>query len=69
MWKICFEYTDGSKCTITGKQKEIPLGLAIKYHNQYGAGAKKATYQQYPKKDYEPIELFEMIDQRTTAAL
>lgn len=36
MWKIFFEYSDKSKCTLTGKHKDIPLNLAIKYHNQYG---------------------------------
>lgn len=63
MWKIFFKYSDKSKCTLTGKHKEIPLDLAIKYHNQYGVHACKATYQQYPKKDHEPIELFEKINQ------
>ena len=63
MWKIFFEYSDKSKCTLTGKQKEIPLGLAVKYHNQYGVHACKSTYQQYPKKDHEPIELIEKIEQ------
>lgn len=50
MWKIFFEYTDGSKCTVTGKHKDIPLRLAVKYHNEYGVHAKKAVYQKYPKK-------------------
>ena len=63
MWKIFFEYQDGSKCTVTGKQKEISLDQAIKYYNQYGILAEKSTYQQYPKKDNEPIELFEKIEQ------
>ena len=49
MWKIFFEYSDGSKCTLTGKHKDIPLRLAIKYQSEYGVHACKSTYQQYPK--------------------
>lgn len=45
MWKLFFEYSDKSKCTLTGKHKDIPLRLAVKYHNQYGIHACKSTYQ------------------------
>lgn len=61
MWKIFFECADGSKCTVTGKHKDIPLRLAVKYHNEYGIHAEKAVYQKYPKKNHEPIDLFEKI--------
>lgn len=60
MWKIFFEYSDKSKCTLTGKHKDIPLELAIKYQKQYH-DAKTAIYQQYPKKNYEPMDLTEKI--------
>lgn len=63
MWKIFFKYNDGSKCTITGKKKEISLDEAIKYHNDYGVHAVQATYQQYPKKDNDAIDLHEKIEQ------
>lgn len=63
MWKIFFEYSDKSKCTLTGKQKDIPLRLAIKYQNEYGIRAERATYQQYPKKNHEPIDLITKIEQ------
>ena len=64
MWKIRIEYKDKSKLTITGKHKDIPLGLASKYFNEYVAGREvKATYQQYPKKDYESMDLYKKIEQ------
>ena len=63
MWKIFFEYSDKSKCTLTGKQKDISLRLAKKYHYQYGVSAVKSTYQKYPKKDNEPIDLYKKIVQ------
>ncbi len=63
MWKIFFEYSDKSKCTVTGKHKDIPLMLAKKYHNQYGIHAEKSVYQQYPKKNYESMSLREKIRQ------
>lgn len=56
MWKIFIEYEDKSKVTLTGKHKDIPLRLALKYHNEYvGGRICKATYQQYPKKDHESM--------------
>lgn len=61
MWKIFFEYSDHSKCTLTGKGKEIPLRLAVKYQNQYGIRAAASIYQQYPKKDNEPMDLIDKI--------
>lgn len=62
MWKIFFEYRDKSKCTITGRHKDIPLGIAKKYYNQF-LGAVKATYQQYPKKNHKPMDLIEKIEE------
>ena len=64
MWKIYIEYSDKSKITLTGKHKEIPLMLAVKYFNEYVSGNMcKATYQQYPKKNNELIDLYEKIEQ------
>ena len=63
MWKIFFEYPDESKCTLTGKHKDIPLRLAVKYHSLYGVNACKSIYQQYPKKEHEPIELSKKIEE------
>lgn len=62
MWKIFFEYPDKSKCTITGKHRDIPLRLAIEYQKQYH-GAESAIYQQYPKKNHEPMNLYKKIEQ------
>lgn len=62
MWKIFFEYSDKLKCTLTGKHKDIPLRLAIKYQKQYGVHAQTATYQQYPKKSHEAMSLCEKIE-------
>lgn len=51
MWKIFIEYDDKSKITLTGKHKDIPLDLAIKYHQLYVSGNRcKAVYQRYPKR-------------------
>lgn len=36
MWKIRIEYDDHSKLTLTGRHKDIPYRLAVKYSNQYG---------------------------------
>lgn len=64
MWKIKIEYDDKSKITLTGKHKDIPLYLAIKYHNEYASGRIcEAIYQQYPKKDYEEMDLFDKIEE------
>ena len=63
MWKIFFEYEGGDRLTLTGKQKDIPLRLAEKYQNLYGIHSVKATYQQYPKKNHEPLTLSEKIEQ------
>lgn len=63
MWKIFFEYSDKSKCTLTGKHKDIPLYLARKYQKQYGIHASKEIYQQYPKSKYKPVDLREKIEQ------
>lgn len=64
MWKIKIEYSDKSKCTLTGKHKDIPLSLARKYYDDYvDISDCKATYQQYPKNKYEPIDLYDKIEQ------
>lgn len=64
MWKIFIEYPDKSKLTLTGKHKDIPLRLAVKYYNNHAADRMcKTVYQQYPKKAFEPIGLFEKIEQ------
>lgn len=63
MWKIFFDYSDGSKLTVTGKQKDIPLFLAKKYNKQYGTHAESARYQRYPVKNNNQISLSEKIEQ------
>lgn len=64
MWKIKIVYSDKSKCTLTGKHRDIPLELAKHYYNQYAAGKQsKATYQQYPKKSYEKMDLIQKIEE------
>lgn len=62
MWKIFFVYADKSKVTLTEKHKDIPLELAIKYQKLYGVHAVRATYQQYPKKDYSAMGLADKIE-------
>ena len=62
MWKIRIKYDDKSKITLTGKGKDIDIGLAWKYYDLYVAGrACSAEYQRYPKKDYPEITLQEKI--------
>lgn len=63
MWKIFFEYSDKSKYTLIGREKDISLRLAREYYNQYGIHAERAIYQQYPKKDHKPIDLNKKIEQ------
>lgn len=64
MWKIRIEYDDRSKCTLTGKHKDIPHRLAVKYFNQYVSGKRcTAKYQQYPKKANKEIDLSDKIDE------
>lgn len=63
MWKIFITYDDRSKVTLTGKHKDIPLRLALKYHCKYVSGKRcRAIYQQYPKKYYEPMDLMDKIE-------
>ena len=65
MWKIFITYDDKSKITITGKQKDIPLRLALKYYHEY-VNCKKCTqssYQRYPKKDYPVMTLMDKIEE------
>lgn len=58
MWKIFIEYDDKSKLTLTGKHKDIPEHLAKKYYREYVKSyVCNATYQQYPKKNHEPMSL------------
>lgn len=58
MWKIFIEYYDKSKLTLTGKHKDIPVELASKYYIEYVKSCVcNAIYQQYPKKDHEPMPL------------
>ncbi|MDF2885827.1 MAG: hypothetical protein K0R23_212 [Lacrimispora sp.] len=64
MWKIKIVYSDKSKLTITGKHRDVPLELARHYYNQYVTGKQnKATYQQYPKKDYQELDLTKKIEE------
>ena len=64
MWKIKIGYDDKSKITLTGRHKDIPLDLAIKYHKKYVSGRIcEAIYQQYPKKDHEEMDLFDKIEE------
>lgn len=60
MWKIFFTYRDKSKCTVTGKGIITPE-LAVKCFYRYGLHAVESIYQQYPKKDHEPVPLEEKI--------
>lgn len=62
MWKIFFTYRDKSKCTVTGKGIITPE-IAVKCYYQYGLHATEAIYQQYPKKDHEPVLLEEKIQE------
>lgn len=64
MWKIKIEYDDKSRLTLTGKHKDIPLRLAVKYHKEYVSGRRcRAVYQRYPKKNYPEMDLFDKIDE------
>lgn len=64
MWKIKVEYDDKSKLTLTGKHKDIPLLLALKYFHDYVNGRRcKAVYQQYPKKNHEEMSLSDKIEE------
>lgn len=64
MWKIKIIYSDKSKITLTGKHRDIPLVLALHYHNLYVKGrCCENTYQQYPKKDYQSMNLAQKIEE------
>lgn len=64
MWKIFITYDDKSKVTLTGKHKDIPLRLALKYHREYVSGKRcRVVYQQYPKKEHESMGLMDKIEQ------
>lgn len=64
MWKIKIIYSDKSKITLTGKHRDIPLELALHYHNLYVKGRYcENTYQQYPKKDYQSMNLAQKIEE------
>lgn len=58
MWKIFFTYKDKSRCTVQGKGTITPE-LAVKCYYRYGLYATESIYQQYPKKDHEPVPLEE----------
>lgn len=60
MWKIFFTYRDKSKCTVKGKGTITP-GLVVQCYYRYGLHAAESIYQQYPKKDHEPVPLEEKI--------
>ena len=63
MWKIRITYDDKSKLTLTGKHKDSPYRLAMKYFMDYVNGREcEAVYQQYPKKKYPAMDLFEKIE-------
>ena len=64
MWKIKITYSDKSKCTLTGKSKDISLELAVKYFNEYVSNhVCSAKYQQYPKNKYKEMDLIEKIEE------
>ncbi len=64
MWKIRITYDDKSRITLTGKDKDISLRLAVKYHNLYVSGRRcTAKYQQYPKSKHEEMDLSDKIDE------
>ena len=62
MWKIFFTYRDKSKCTVKGKGIITPE-LAVKCYYRYGLHATESIYQQYPKKDHEPVPLKEKMQE------
>lgn len=62
MWKIFFTYRDKSKCTVKGKGIITPE-LAVKCLYRYGLHAAESIYQQYPKKDHEPVPLKEKMQE------
>ena len=62
MCKIFFNYKDKSRCTVKGKGTITPE-LAVKCHYRYGRGAAESIYQQYPKKDHEPVPLKEKMQE------
>ncbi len=64
MWKIRITYYDKSQLTLTGKHKDIPYRLAVKYFMEYVNERRcEAVYQRYPKKKYPAMDLFEKIDE------
>ena len=62
MWKIFFNYKDKSRRTVKGKGTITPE-LAVKCFYRYGLHATESIYQQYPKKDHEPVPLEEKIQE------
>lgn len=60
MWRIFFTYSDKSRCTVKGKGAITP-GLVVQCYYRYGLHAAESIYQQYPKKDHEPVPLEEKI--------
>ena len=70
MWKIFVEYDDKSKLTLTGKHKDIPYRLAVKYWNLYVKNRVCTDiYQQYPKQKHPAMTLKEKIHQLEQAGI
>lgn len=57
MWKLFFNYSDGSKVNLTGKGRGITKEMLDKYMDQY-KDAESAIYQKYPKKKYLTVVLW-----------
>lgn len=61
MWRIIFTYSDNSTLKISGKQREIPKGLAKKYLKEYaGTNNDGGIYRKSPYKGNPPIPLAEL---------
>gem|GEM_PF-1788678 len=65
MWKITFNYSDGSKTTLTNrsKTKDMDKELANKYWDTYGRRAYNALYQHYPIKKYKAISFSDVVQE------
>lgn len=70
MWKVIIKYEDKTRLTLTGRQKDIPYRLAVKYQRLYVQNHLCiAMYQQYPKKEHSAIPLSEKINQLEQAGI
>lgn len=65
MWKITFNYSDGSKTTLTNRSKtrDMDKELANKYWDTYGRRANNALYQHYPIKKYKAISFSDVVQE------